>query len=63
MTKDELKQYLIDVADRNPKAVNKMSDYSLFNAYLVWNGIYGFTQDIIDAYEAAFEKDVCKSIK
>lgn len=54
MTKEELKQYLINVAGKDPRLVNRMCDYSLFNSYLVWNGIYGFTQDIINVYEAAF---------
>lgn len=54
MTKDELKQYLINVAGKDPKIVNKMCNYSLFNSYLVWNGICGFTQDIIDVYKAVF---------
>ena len=54
MTKEDLKQYLIDNTDRNEHTINNMSGYSLFNAYLVWNSICGFTDDIIDVYKAAF---------
>lgn len=57
MTKEELKQYLIGETERSPEVVNKMCDYSLFNAWLVWNGIIGFTDDIIEVYKAAFGKE------
>ena len=50
MTKEELKQYLIDEAGKSPKQVELMDSYDLFNAWLVWNGICGFTDDIIEVY-------------
>ena len=56
MTKEELKQYLIDEADKSPRQVEKMDSFELLDAWLVWNGIYGFTKDIIEVYKAAFDK-------
>ena len=57
MTKEELKQYLIENTGRTEYSVNHMSGYSLFNAYLVWKGIIGFTDSIIEAYKASFENN------
>jgi len=54
MTKKELKQYLINEADKSPIQVEKMDSFDLFNAWLIWNGICGFTRNIIEVYKAAF---------
>ena len=48
MTKKELKEYLVDEAEYSEERVNKMSNYELFDAWLRYNGIIGFTDDIID---------------
>ena len=48
MTKEDLKDYLVYVAEYSEKRVNKMSDYELLDAWLKWNGIIGFTDDIVD---------------
>ena len=48
MTKKELKEYLVDEAEYSERRVNKMSDYELLDAWLRYNGIIGFTDDIID---------------
>ena len=48
MTKDELKDYLVEEAEHSQKEVDNMSDFELIDAYLIWQGIYGFTEDIID---------------
>ena len=53
-TLEDLKNYLIEEADYNPTKVNHMTREELFEAYLTWNGIVGYTQDIIEAYKAAF---------
>lgn len=55
MTKKELKQYLIDEAGKSPSQVEKMGSFELFNAWLTWNDIWGFTRDIIEVYKAAFD--------
>lgn len=51
MTKKELKEYLVDEAEYSEKYVENMSDYELFDAWLKYNGIIGYTCDIIDVVE------------
>lgn len=51
MTKEELKEYLVDEAEYSEEHVETMSDFELFDAWLKWNGIIGFTWDIIDVVE------------
>lgn len=53
-TLEDLKNYLIEEAEYKPTKVKHMTREELFEAYLTWNGIIGYTQDIIEAYEAAF---------
>ena len=53
-TLEDLKKYLIEEADYEPIQVNNMTREELFEAYLTWNGIIGYTQDIMEAYKAAF---------
>ena len=53
-TLEDLKDYLIEEADYELIQVNNMSREELFDAYLTWNGIIGYTQDIMKAYQAAF---------
>lgn len=53
-TLQDLKNYLIEEADYELIQVNNMTREELFEAYLTWNGIIGYTQDIMDAYKAAF---------
>lgn len=53
-TLEDLKNYLIEEADYELIQVNNMTREELFDAYLTWNGIIGYTQDIMEAYKAAF---------
>lgn len=53
-TLEDLKKYLIEEADYELIQVNNMTREELFDAYLTWNGIIGYTQDIMEAYKAAF---------
>ena len=48
MNKKDLKDYLVYVAEYSEERVNKMSNYALLDAWLRYNGIIGFTDDIID---------------
>lgn len=48
MNKEYLKDYLVYEAEYSEIRVNKMSDYELLDAWLRYNGIIGFTDDIID---------------
>ena len=54
MTKDELKDYLVSEAEHTEAEVESMTDFELVDAYLTWNGICGFTEDIIDVVRHAF---------
>lgn len=53
-TLEDLKNYLIEEADYEELQVNNMTREKLFDAYLTWNGIIGYTPDIMEAYKAAF---------
>ena len=57
MTKEELKAYLISEGAETEEAVESMSNWDLFDRYLTWNGLIGWTDGIIDAYKAAFEPE------
>lgn len=54
MTKDELKDYLVYEAEHSDEEVESMTDFELVDAYLTWNGILGFTEDIVDVVRHAF---------
>ena len=54
MTKDELKDYLVCEAEHTDAEVESLTDFELVDAYLRWNGIIGFTEDIIDVVRHAF---------
>jgi len=56
MTKEELKAYLVSEEAETEEAVESMSDWDLFDRYLTWNGLIGWTDNIIDAYKAAFDQ-------
>ena len=61
-TLEDLKNYLIEEADYELIQVNNMTSEELFDAYLTWNGIIGYTQDIMEAYKAAFSSPPLKQI-
>lgn len=48
MNKEDLKDYLVYEAEYSERMVNEMSDYEILDAWLRYNGIIGFTDDIID---------------
>ena len=48
MNKKDLKDYLVYEAEYSERRVNKMSDYELLDAWLRYNGIIGYTYDIIN---------------
>ena len=47
MTKEELKEYLVYEAEYSDERVNSMSDDEMLDAWLRYNGIIGYTLDII----------------
>lgn len=58
MDKDELKQYLIDEAEYTESEVNEMDSTELLDSWLQYNSIIGYTDDIKDVIEAAFDVDL-----
>jgi hypothetical protein len=52
MKRAKLKEYLIDEAEYNEEDVNRMTDYEMLDAWLIYNGIIGYTEDIIDVLSA-----------
>ena len=54
MTKDELKYYLADEAEYDVNKLDEMDEYDLIDAYLTWEGILGYTDDIIDTVRRVF---------
>lgn len=52
MNKQDVKTYLIEEADYSPESVERMSNYQMLDAVLMYEGICGYTQDIIDTIAA-----------
>lgn len=52
MKRAKLREYLIDEAEYNEEDVNSMTDYEMLDAWLIYNGIIGYTEDIIDVLSA-----------
>ena len=63
MTKEDLKDYLVYEAEYSERRVNKMSDYELFDAWLRYNGIIGFTDDIVDMVKCLNLKNMKEKIE
>lgn len=54
MDKNDLMKYLVEEAECSESEVAEMTNTEL----LVYNGICGFTEDIKDVIEAAFDVDL-----
>ena len=50
----ELKEYLIDEAEYDADYVESLSPLELVDTYLQYNGIYGFTEDILNLVKVAY---------
>lgn len=57
MCKEEIIDYLIDESEGEytREELEEMSKLQLLDAYLTWEGIVGFTEDIIEHIEAIYE--------
>ena len=57
MSKEEIIEYLIDESEGvyTREELEEMSKVQLLDAYLTWEGIIGFTDDIIEHIEAIYE--------
>ena len=58
MTKEQLKNYLIKEAKWDADEVMNATPYGLVKGYLEWNGIIGYTIDIINVIEAAYNVEL-----
>ena len=57
MTKQDLKDFLVYEAEYDKESVEKMNSKELMDAWLSWEGILGYTNQIIELYQAAHETD------
>ena len=57
MTKQDLKDFLVYEAEYDKESVDKMNPKELMDAWLTWEGIIGYTNQIIELYGAAHETD------
>lgn len=57
MSKEEIIEYLVDDSegDYTREELEEMSNRDLLNAYLTWEGIIGYTDDILEYIEAIYE--------
>lgn len=55
MNKEELKDYLVNETENYTREeVENMTNKELFDAYLNWNGLIGWTETIMDTVEQLF---------
>lgn len=50
----DLKEYLIDEAEYDADYVENLTPLELVHTYLQYNGIYGFTDDILNLVKVAY---------
>lgn len=50
----ELKEYLIDEAEYDADYVESLSPLELVDTYLQYNGVYNFTEDILNSVKVAY---------
>ena len=57
MDKDSIIEYLVDESEGEytREELEAMSKRDLLDAYLTWEGIIGFTDDILEHIEAIYE--------
>ena len=60
MSKEEIIDYLVDESegDYTREELEAMSKVQLLEAYLTWEGIIGYTDDIIEHIEAIYEVEL-----
>lgn len=54
MTKEELKQYLIEECEYNESRVERMTPYEMVDAWLRYEGIINYTSSIMDVVSASY---------
>lgn len=58
MDKNDLMEFLVVEAECNESEVAEMTNTELLDHWLQYNGICGFTEDIKEVIEAAFNVDL-----
>lgn len=58
MDKNDLMEFLVVEAECNDSEVAEMTNTELLDNWLMYNGIFGYTEDIKDVIEAAFNVDL-----
>lgn len=58
MDKNDLMEFLVVEAECNKSEVAEMTNTELLDNWLMYNGIFGYTEDIKDVIEAAFNVDL-----
>lgn len=58
MDKNDLMEFLVVEAECNESEVAEMTNTELLDIWLMYNGIFGYTEDIKDVIEAAFNVDL-----
>lgn len=58
MDKNDLMEFLVVEAECNESEVAEMTNTELLDNWLMYNGIFGYTEDINDVIEAAFNVDL-----
>lgn len=54
-TRQDLITYLVNEAEYEPEELQELEPEELIDKFLMWNGIIGFTHDIINAVKAAYK--------
>lgn len=58
MDKNDLMEFLVVEAECNESEVAEMTNTELLDNWLMYNGIFGYTEDIKDVIEASFNVDL-----
>lgn len=58
MDKNDLMEFLVVEAECNESEVAEMTNTELLDNWLMYNGNFGYTEDIKDVIEAAFNVDL-----
>ena len=58
MTKEEIIDILIDGAEYSEEEVLNMSNFELFNAWCVWEGILGYSLELWDTVIELYDDDI-----
>lgn len=58
MNNKQIAKFLVEEAMYNEQEVNNMTNYEIFDAWLKYQGIIGYTDIIIEKVESIFDVDI-----